>query len=176
MARIRIYRKDSSPIRGLFRTTGVVIIFFVTALLFWKNYETTLEKITSRQRIYDQTKTLSKSQRKILLNFARYLKDIYGLDFKVNINKKHIVMPKNLSKTLYIGICPPKKKAVISFPVLLKRSFSKEFTDYMENVYTKKYLSTDMWPIGLINGIKLIYDELNKIESEETKNSSQQNP
>ncbi|WP_461832968.1 hypothetical protein [Desulfothermus sp.] len=166
MVRIKRYHKDSSPLVSMLRTTGVVLVFFVTGLIFWKNYESTLEKITSRQRVYDQTKTLSKSQRKILLNFARYLKDLYGIDLKININKKHVIKPHNPSKTLFIGICPPKKKAVIHFPILLKKSLPQEFTNYMETEYCKTYLSKETWPIGLINGVKLIYDQLNNLSNE----------
>jgi hypothetical protein len=168
MRKIKIPKRDGSPLINMLRTTGVVIVFFITALLFWKNYENTLEKITSRQTIYDQTKTLSNSQKKILKNFARYLIDIYGIEFKVNINKKHIKPPKNLSKTLYIGICPPKRRAIILFPVLLKKALPREFVEYMKTKYCKDYLSTDTWPIGLMNGIKLIYDQLNKLEDEDS--------
>ncbi len=166
MVRFPIPRHQSSPFVGMLRTVGVVIVFFIAGILFWKSYENTLEKITSRQIIYDQTKTLSKSQKKILYDFRRYIKDIYGLDFKVNINNRHIIMPKNLSKTLFIGICPPKGRAVIFFPVLLKRALPKDFVEYMEVKYCKEYLSKDSWPIGLINGVKLIYDQLNRLQEE----------
>ncbi|GAB6888619.1 hypothetical protein JCM13304A_21180 [Desulfothermus okinawensis JCM 13304] len=169
MARFKIHRKDSSPLVSLLRTTGVIIVFFITGLLFWKNYESTIEKITSRQTIYDQTRTLSKSEKKILMNFARYLKDLYGVELKININKKHIVEPDNLSKTLFIGICPLKKEAVIYFPVLLKKSLPLEFTNYMETKYCREYLEKDSWPIGLINGVKLIFDQLNKLDNEYNK-------
>ncbi len=171
MLRFGPIRKDSSPLAGLLRTTGVVIVFFIAGLLFWKNYEHTLEQIISKQNIYDETKTLNKFQRNLLKDFARYLKKTYGINFVVNIRKKELKYPKNLTNTLFIGIGIEKKECKIWFPVLLKKSLPKDFVDYMEGSYCKELLK-NTWPIALVNGIKFIYKELKELENEYKKTTN----
>ncbi len=162
--RIRIPTEDESPLRSLVRSVGVVIVFVCVGILFWKNYESTLDKIVSRQTIYDATNTLTPSQKRIIKDFSRYLREVYGLDFRVNVSKTHLILPQDESKKiLYIAICPSKRRALIIFPVILKRALPVKFVKYMEGPFVHRKLVSQDWPIYLMEGIHLIYDQLEKM-------------
>ncbi len=161
--RIKVPTEDESPLKAFVRSVGVVIVFVCVGILFWKNYESTLDKIVSRQTIYDATKTLSRSQKRILKEFSRYLRDVYGFDFRVNVSKTHLILPQSSKKVLYIGICPPKKKAVVILPVVLKRALPPKFVEYMEGPLIHK-LTSQNWPIALMETVQLIYNQLEHME------------
>lgn len=171
MIRFKSTIRDSSPLTGLFKTTGVVIIFFIAGILFWKNYEYTLEKIVSKQNIYDETKTLNKFQRRLLKDFAKYLKKTFGINFVVNIRKEELKPYDNLTNTLFIGIGIKKKECNIHFPILLKKSLPKDFVEYMEGPYCHE-LTKNTWPVALVNGIKFIYNQLTQLEHEYKKTTN----
>ncbi len=163
--RVRVPGEEESPLRSFVRSVGVVIVFVCVGILFWKNYESTLEKIVSRQTIYDGTKTLSPSQKRLLKQFARYVRDVYGFDFKVTISKKHLILPQESKKLLYIGICPPQRRAVVIFPIILKRALPANFVKYMQGPFANKKLSSEDWPIALMEAVQLIYNQLEKMET-----------
>jgi hypothetical protein len=157
-------RKITTPAMQLLRVMAMVGIFIGAGLLFWKQYESSLNRIQSRQSIWDQTQTLSQSQKQFLYDFAGRLKKDFGIDLIVKITKEKTAIPDLDKKTIFIGLCPPRRQATVVFPPLARRAVGEEFISHLQNTHFRPYWP-DKWPQGLEKSLVLIREKLAAVGS-----------
>ncbi|HCO12237.1 MAG TPA: TPM domain-containing protein [Desulfonauticus sp.] len=142
--------------RPIVKGVLLAFIFGGAAFLFWKNYEYSLSKIKNKQSLWDQTKTLSTEEKKVIYNFAHYLEKNYGLKLRLKITYEHIYIPKLDKRTLFIGLAPSKKEVIVRFPPLLEKAVGLDFIRYLQEKHFQPYFENNNWPEGLISALVLI--------------------
>ncbi len=152
-------RKITTPAMQLLRVLAMVGIFIGVGILFWKQYESSLNRIQSRQDIWDQTQSLSEYQKQFLYDYAGRLKKDFGLDLIVKISKEPTAVPDLDKKTLFIGLCPPRREATVVFPPLARRAVGEEFINHLQKSHFRTYWP-DKWPQGLKKCLILIREKL----------------
>ncbi|SDN59882.1 hypothetical protein SAMN04488516_103134 [Desulfonauticus submarinus] len=143
----------------------LVIIFSGTAFLFWKNYENALTKIQNKQSLWDQTKTLTSSEKQLIYEFVHYFKDNYGLKLNIKITKEHIYIPHLDKRTIFIGICPTQKEVIIRFPPILEKALGINFLRYLQENYFQNHFNPNQLPQRLVQCLQLIKTRIQEIES-----------
>ncbi len=165
MARRNLLPASGSPAAQLLRTAGLVFIFVLAGLLFWKYYERSLDRIIAGQQIVDETDALAAEQKEQIAQFAETLKQDYGLRFQLQVHQGRIRPPKLDSRTLYIGLSPKHGEWRIVFPVLLKQALPEDFVRYLQEEHFHGPLSDNTWPEALMNGLHAIFGHLSRIQS-----------
>ena len=166
MARRNLLPASGSPAAQLLRTAGLVFIFVLAGLLFWKYYERSLDRIIAGQQIVDETDELAAEQKEQIARFAETLKQDYGLRFELQVYQGRIKPPNLDSRTLYIGLSPERGEWRIVFPVLLKQALPEDFVRYLQEEHFRGRLRQDVWPRALLNGLHAIYGHLERLQTE----------
>ena len=158
-------RKNESPAMRMVRILGMIAVFIIVASLFWKNYDRALTKIAHKQSIWDQTKTLTDKQKKMLYKFSDLLKQRYGLSLRIKITKERIFIPKLDAKTIFIGLSPERKEVIVRFPPLVEKVLGIEFLRYLQEKHFVPYFENGNWPQGLAEALSLIGQKLMDVEN-----------
>jgi len=91
-------------------------------LAFWKNSERNLERLSGRFGLSDETKSLSPNDREHVQAFIAAMRKNYGIEARVLITREPSTPPEADGKTLYVGLCPDEKLAVVQLPPLVARA------------------------------------------------------
>jgi hypothetical protein len=167
MARRSILPSSSSPAGQLLRTLGLVFVFVAAALLFWRHYDKSLDRIVGGQQIMDETGRLSSEELERINRFMETLRTDYGLDLRLHVYQGRIDPPKLDPKTLFIGLSPKRGEWEIVFPLLLKKALPQDFVRYLQEEHFRGTLRNNGWPEALMNGLHAMYGHLSRLESGE---------
>lgn len=140
---------STSAASRLLRTTGLILVFFCTGLVFWKHFDGSLGGLGQPGTIRDDTGRLTHQQTQTIQDFAAALKQSFGLDFHLEISHGRPDEPDLEAEDLYLGLFPEKRRVVVVFPALLKRSLSKSALDSLQERHFEGYWSRGGWPQGL---------------------------
>lgn len=160
-----VSRRDAPPWEGLLRGLGVIFVFMGVVWLFWKHNARTLEMIEleraqTQQVIVDATRTLTEEQVKAIRDLAGALKSAYGLELTVRIDDQPIVVPGPDQHTVFMGLYPAGRQAVIVLPPLAERAVGQRLADHLRSRHFERYWQSGDWPRGLGEALALLWDRL----------------
>ncbi len=155
-------KRLDTPAMRTFRVLAVLGVFIGAGILFWNNYEKSLNKIKAKQDLWDQTNTLSAKQKEAIYDFAAQIKREFGLDLNIKITREKPLVPQLDGKTIFIGLSPPRQEANIVFPPLTQKAVGKEFVHHLQNEHFREYWP-DNWPQGLGDALTKIGKKLSKV-------------
>ncbi|WP_291323314.1 TPM domain-containing protein [Desulfonatronospira sp.] len=149
-----------------FRVFFTVILFVVVGLLFWKNYERSMDVILTSHMVTDETDTLSREQQDQLASFSRSMQDRFGFGVRIRVFEHFVAAPEPDSRVLFMGISPAYQEVAIVWPPVLKRALPQDFVQYLEEEHFEGYWQGEDWPRGLYQALHMLGEELLAIEQE----------
>lgn len=149
------------------RALGVVFVFMGVIWLFWKHNARTLEMLESQQAVpqqivLDKTETLTDEQKKAVRDLSRALKSAYGLELRVVVDAVPVVVPDPDTKSIFIGMYPEGKQAVVILPPLVERALGQGFANHLRREHFIPYWESGDWPRGLGEALGLIWNALSE--------------
>lgn len=154
----------TSPVARFFRGFSLIIILAGVIYLFWQHYDRSLDIIQSRHAIQDQTDSLDKRERQAILQLAEELQDKYGLQLQVRIAEERLPAPPHDPQTIFIGLVPSKKQAVVELPVLLEKALDKSYTNNLKYRHFKRFWAENQWKQGLSMALGTLKEQLHHLE------------
>jgi hypothetical protein len=119
--------------------------------------------------VYDETGTLTKDQKKMIVSFTHTLRGKWGTDCKIQVYGGDFVVPELDDKTLYIGIAPAIDTVELRFPPLMRKALGPEFIESLKTTFLLPSFKEGDWPMAiqevLVEILKKL-DSLNKGEQE----------
>jgi hypothetical protein len=153
-------RKAASPAGQLLRTAGVVFVFILVGLFFWKHFEGSLDRFGRRSVIQDPAQVLTGQQKELILQFAQSLQSTYGLELAVTIGPEADTAGTDDAKTLAIALNPSAGEARIHFPVLLRTALPKELQASLQSGHFDPYFQSGELGKGLLLCLTRIWEQL----------------
>ena len=163
------FPRSGSGSRGqssTFRVFLLVLLFVVVGILFWKNYERSMDVILSSHVVQDETETLSREQKDELSSFAKGLQDRFGFGLQIRVFEHFVQTPEPDSRVIFMGISPANQEVEIVWPPVLRRALPDDFTRHLEEEHFEEYWQGDNWPRGLYQALQRLGEELLAIEQE----------
>ncbi|MGE4262925.1 MAG: hypothetical protein AB7E46_00455 [Desulfovibrio sp.] len=165
MARFSLRAKG--PLEALLRTAGFMLVVGLTVLAFWKNSERNMERLNARFGLSDETKSLSPDQREHVQAFIAALRKNYGIEARVLITRQPPALPEPDGKTLYVGLCPEEKLAVVRLPPLVARAIGEDFArTLVAEHFPFHFAPGRSWQKGLLLALDLMESRLAALGAE----------
>lgn len=108
----------------------LMLIFFIgMGVLFSSHFERRLEFLESKSSFWDETGSVSDSERSRLNERIRLFRGAWGMPVVMHIRKDSVLLPEKMEvNTLFIGISPSRGDAVILPPPLVSRVLKSDET------------------------------------------------
>ena len=165
MARFSLRAKG--PMEALLRTAGFMLVVGLTVLAFWKNSERNMERLNARFGLSDETKSLSPDQRDHVQAFITAMRKNYGIEARVLITRQSPALPEPDGKTLYVGLCPEERLAVVRLPPLVARAIGEDFARTLVAEYFPFHFAPGRsWQKGLLLALDLLESRLAALGAE----------
>jgi len=155
--------RGDTPGEKFARMIALVAIFAVVGWLFWHNSSRTMDTLQTTSTVWDQTKTLTKEQRRALQDYAILLKDEYGLVLRVQIATERIEEPEQNSKTLFLGLCPATRQVVVRLPPLVAKAVGEDLATELRERHFGPYFDENRWPTGLAAALTRLWNAMRDV-------------
>ena len=107
MRRINIPRVHGSTTKEkIIRSLALLLVFAAVIWAFVKNNQHVVEVLNQQSAVYDETGTLDKEQKQLIVTFVKALRQQWGLDCRIQIYGGDFVVPELDDKTMYMGLAP----------------------------------------------------------------------
>jgi uncharacterized membrane protein YgcG len=171
MRRINIPRvHGSSPREKVIRSLALLLVFAAVIWAFMKNNEHVVEVLNQQSAVYDETGTLTKDQKKMIVSFTHTLRGKWGADCKIQVYGGDFVVPELDDKTLYIGIAPAIDTVELRFPPLMRKALGPEFIESLKTSYLLPSFKEGDWPLAIQ---EVLVEILKKLDSLNKENKSE---
>lgn len=144
----------------------LILVFVGAGWLYVKHFDNTIETIKARSSVYDETGRLTEEQTAVFRDFARMMRDEFGLEVIVRAIDGPVEVPEMDSRTMFFGLNTEANSVTIEFPPLVARALDKKFIDYLREEHFPPYFEQGNWPKGLAEAMRLLWDKLMGISSE----------
>ncbi|MBI5520882.1 MAG: hypothetical protein HY916_12600 [Desulfovibrio sp.] len=173
MAALSIRAKG--PLEALARMAGLMLVVGLTVWGFWKNSERNMERINASAGLSDEVQGLSPDQRAHVQAFITTLRKDYGIEARVRVTETPQAPPEADGKTLYIGLCPAQKTAVVQLPPLMAGALGPDFARTLtEEHFPFHYRPGASWQKGLLLALDLMRSRLDALKNEQSAASPAQ--
>nr|WP_321259617.1 TPM domain-containing protein [uncultured Pseudodesulfovibrio sp.] len=167
--RIKIPRvHGESPKEKVFRSLALVLVFAAVIWAFYMNNKHVVDVLNQEGAVYDETKTLDKTQKKFIVSFTRSLREEYGMDCKIQIYGGDFVMPDLDGKTMYMGLAPSINEVKLRFPPMMRQALGKDFIESLKTTFLLPSFQEGDWPMAIQEVLMEIYKKLEQMKKEET--------
>lgn len=167
--RIKIPRvHGESPKEKVFRSIALVLVFAAVIWAFYMNNKHVVDVLNQEGAVYDETKTLDKTQKKFIVSFTRSLREEYGMDCKIQIYGGDFVMPELDGKTMYMGLAPAIDEVKLRFPPMMRQALGKDFIESLKTTFLLPSFKEGDWPMAIQEVLMEIYKKLEQLKKEET--------
>ncbi|BDQ37667.1 hypothetical protein SYK_20270 [Pseudodesulfovibrio nedwellii] len=167
--RIKIPRvHGESPKEKMFRSLALVLVFAAVIWAFYMNNKHVVDVLNQEGAVYDETKTLDKTQKKFIVSFTRSLREEYGMDCKIQIYGGDFVMPELDGKTMYMGLAPSINEVKLRFPPMMRQALAKDFIESLKTTFLLPSFQEGDWPMAIQEVLMEIYKKLEQLKKEET--------
>nr|WP_287411257.1 hypothetical protein [Pseudodesulfovibrio sp.] len=167
--RIKIPRvHGESPKEKMFRSLALVLVFAAVIWAFYMNNKHVVDVLNQEGAVYDETKTLDKTQKKFIVSFTRSLREEYGMDCKIQIYGGDFVMPELDGKTMYMGLAPSINEVKLRFPPMMRQALGKDFIESLKTTFLLPSFQEGDWPMAIQEVLMEIYKKLEQLKKEET--------
>ncbi|MDP2848581.1 MAG: hypothetical protein Q8O35_10375 [Humidesulfovibrio sp.] len=159
MARFTLHAKG--PLEALLRLAGLMLVMGLVVFAFWKNSERNMERLNARFGLSDETKSLSPDERDHVQAFIASLRKEYGIEARVQVTRTRPQSPEADGKTLYVGLCPDEKSAVVQLPPLMARALGADFSRMLvDEHFPFHFAAGKSWQKGLLLALDLMQSRL----------------
>jgi len=159
--------RAKGPLEALLRLAALMLVIGLTVLAFWKNSERNLERLSGRFGLSDETKSLSPNDREHVQAFIAAMRKNYGIEARVLITREPSTPPEADGKTLYVGLCPDEKLAVVQLPPLVARALGADFARTLVTEHFPFHFAPGKsWQRGLILALDLMESRLAALGAE----------
>ncbi len=153
--------RAKGPLETLLRLAGLTLVMSLVVLGFWKNSERNVERLNARVGLSDETKSLSDDERAHVLAFIAKLHKGYGIDVRVQVARETLTPPQADGKTLYLGLCPSERLAVVQLPPLMAGALGQDFArTLVDEHFPFHYAPGRRWQKGLLLALDLTESRL----------------
>ena len=153
--------RAKGPLEALLRLAGLMLVVSLVVLGFWKNSERNIERLNARTSLSDETKSLSDDERAHVLAFIAKLHKGYGIDARVQVARQELAPPQADGKTLYVGLCPSERLAVVQLPPLMAGALGQDFArTLVDEHFPFHYAPGRRWQKGLLLALDLMESRL----------------
>ena len=161
--------RAKGPLEALLRLAGLMLVMSLVVLAFWKNSERNIERLNARVGLSDETKSLSDDERAHVLAFIAKLRKDYGIEVRVQVALQALAPPQADGKTLYVGLCPSERLAVVQPPPLMAGALGQDFArTLVEEHFPFHYAPGRRWQKGLLLALDLMESRLAGLGDENT--------
>lgn len=165
---IRMSIRAKGPLEALARMAGLMLVVGLAVWGFWKNSERNMERINARAGLSDEIHGLSPDQRAHAQAFITALRKDYGIEARVRISETPQAPPEADGKTLYIGLCPAQKAAVVQLPPLMAGTLGPDFIRTLtEEHFPFHYQPGKDWQKGLLLALDLMQSRLDSLKNQQ---------
>jgi hypothetical protein len=161
--------RGKGPAERMIRGLLLLLVFMGAIWAFWKNNERVIAQLGAKQTIWDETGQMNERDRAYAARFAEALHERYGVNLKLQIRNGPVEAPKLDAKTLFIGVSPQNKQAVVIFPPLLRSGLGGAFVRYITGPHFEEYFRKGQWEDGLRNMFDLTWGQLLRLEKENAR-------
>ena len=153
--------RANSPMEHMLRLAALFLVLGALALGFWKNSERQMERLNARLGLSDETRSLSADERDHVQAFIIALRKDYGIEARVQVTLARPTPPPPDGKTLFLGLCPEEKTAVVQLPPLVARSLGPDFARQLEQEHFPFHFGPGKsWQQGLLLALDLMQSRL----------------
>jgi hypothetical protein len=122
-------------------------------VVIWSHYSgegrSFMDRVASDTAIEDETGTLSHQDLEFLARFASGLREDFGQQAVIRIFQGPVIMPELDSRTLFIGLSPEMREAMVVFPPLVERALPEGFARRLSTGHFPLAFDAGDWPGGL---------------------------
>lgn len=141
------------------RFVALLLLLVAVGWLFWKNNEYALDRIERRGTVVDDLDLLSKDQKQTIRDFAKHLKDNFGIGFRLLVSHEELTYDKQDAKTIFVGIDPDKPEAVVHLPPLLRQAVGADTGDEMRELI-QFGLEKGRWQQALLESLAFLWNRM----------------
>ncbi|MBN2139492.1 MAG: hypothetical protein JW718_00680 [Desulfovibrionaceae bacterium] len=152
--------KGKTALERVVRILALVLIALVVCWAFWKNNERVMERLNANKAVYDQTDSLGPEDLEFVRGFVDGLEREFGIAARIQVRTGRVEVPELDPKTLYIGLWPDSRQAVVVFPVLMRRSLGEDLARTLQDRHFPRYFDDGDWPRGLRVALAIIWSRL----------------
>lgn len=153
--------RSQSPLEHLVRLGALILVMGAVVLGFWKNSERNLERLNARLGLSDEVLGFSTDERAHVQAFITALRKDYGIEARVQVSQGKPAPPEPDGKTLYVGISPQEKIAVVQLPPLVARALGPDFSRQLEQEHFPFHFAPGKsWQKGLLLALDLMQSRL----------------
>jgi hypothetical protein len=157
--------RGNGLLEALLRFVGLVLVVGLCGWGFWANSQRQMDRLNSRLGLGDQDKLLTEPQRMQVQAFITTLRQRYGIEARVQVTSAAPLPPspedKDAGKTLFIGLSPTQKIAVVTLPPLVDRALGPDFARQLAEEHFPFYFTPGKnWQKGLLLALDLIETRL----------------
>jgi hypothetical protein len=161
----RLGPRGSTFSERVLRTMLFVLLIFGISYLFWHNHERRLDRVTHGQAVLDRTGELAPERLREAREFSRRMRDHFGITVEVRIAQRELLAPPPDGKTLFIGLVPSRREAVILLPPLVERALDQDFVAHLVEEHFEPYWDVEGgWQEGLQQAMALLWEQMRGLE------------
>lgn len=152
--------KGRSPGESFLRFMLLISVFVLAGWLYTVHFNHTLDIIQSRTTVNDRTKTLATDQKSAFRDFAKALKDEFGLELKLAFTTEPPQPPVLDNKTIYFGLDVVHHTVDISIPPLVERALGPGYVDMLKKRHFAPAFEQDAWARATAEALADIWKRL----------------
>ncbi len=165
-----------SPLEALLRFLGLILVFALTIWGFWLNGQRQAERLNARHGLGDASNLLSDEERGQVTAFITEMRNRYGIEARIVISEGEPTPPdpgEAAPKTLFLGLSPGLRKAVVVLPPLLQGALGPDFARQLAQEHFPFHFQPGRrWQKGLVLALDLIRSRLAALDEKNTHNAS----
>lgn len=164
------------PLEALLRTLGLALVFGLTVWAFWLNSQRQAERLSARHGLGDASNLLSEEERDQARAFITEMRARYGVEARIVVSEGEPAPPdpgEATSKTLFLGVSPALKKAVVVLPPLMQSALGPDFARQLAQEHFPFHFQPGRrWQKGLVLALDLIRARLSALDHTGARNAS----
>lgn len=164
--KLNIAPRGSTAGERFIRSIGLILVFALVGYAFWINTQRNLERLQTRNAVWDETGVLSKPELKYFKAFSRSMQERFGVKTVIHVRKNEIERGNEEENEVFIGLCPSKKQVVLQFPGLIRHALGNKLVESLENKYFADSFNGDDWVVALQTSVASIWEKLVEVETE----------
>ncbi|MGE4292095.1 MAG: hypothetical protein AB7E32_07790 [Desulfovibrio sp.] len=147
-----------TPLERLVRMLAMLLVVALVGWAFWQNNRNMLERLYVDKPLWDETGKLEPQLRTYAKDFARTMRESFGIDARIRIRLHPVERPEPMGKRLFLGICPSQRQVVFVAPPEWEPTKAGELRAYLEDRHFERHWDKN-WQIGLKSALVLIWNQ-----------------
>ncbi|MFO8030908.1 MAG: TPM domain-containing protein [Desulfohalobiaceae bacterium] len=153
------------------KPAALALVLALVVLLFWFNFDYSLQQIQPEGNIRDQTGRLSPEQKEHLQDFSAALEEHFGLEFQLRVRAGELEAEQAGPRTMLLVLDPEQEKWLLRLPTLLEKALPGDFVRYIQKEHFRPYLQQGNWPQGLMDFAHQFWEQLQGMQDMEEHDS-----